>query len=328
VSWLTGAGPARPSPALPRTTLAVDLALAPDGRSLAVAIAGDAAIASLGSRVMLGPVAALTDDVQQRGCVTGPAPEVPPEAVSVDGDLVAIAFAADGTLVAQTREPATLQLPGRNQRIALATDSRADTGHAVFHSDSGNGIACASCHPEGEDDGRVWQFTGTGRRRTQYLRGGLSPTLPLHWGGDLADFDALVGEVFQRRMGGPPLTHDQRDALVHWLDAQPSPRVAAPDAASVARGRALFASAELGCATCHSGPAFTNNATVDVGTGLALQVPRLIGLAVRAPYMHDGCARTLADRFGAPCGGDGRHGATSRLSPAQVADLVAFLGSL
>jgi cytochrome c peroxidase len=36
--------------------------------------------------------------------------------------------------------------------------------------------------------------------------------------------------------------------------------------------------------------------TVDVGTGSALQVPSLHGLALRAPYMHDGCAETLLDR--------------------------------
>jgi hypothetical protein len=43
--------------------------------------------------------------------------------------------------------------------------------------------------------------------------------------------------------------------------------------------------------------------------------------------MHDGCAPTLADRFGA-CGGGDRHGHTSQLTADQVADLVAYLDSL
>jgi hypothetical protein len=43
--------------------------------------------------------------------------------------------------------------------------------------------------------------------------------------------------------------------------------------------------------------------------------------------MHDGCATTLADRFGA-CGGGDKHGHTSQLTAAQVADLVAYLDSL
>jgi hypothetical protein len=44
--------------------------------------------------------------------------------------------------------------------------------------------------------------------------------------------------------------------------------------------------------------------------------------------MHDGCARTLADRFAGPCGRDNRHSATSKLTTDQIADLVAFMETL
>lgn len=71
----------------------------------------------------------------------------------------------------------------------------------------------------------------------------------------------------------------------------------------------------------------TNNQTVDVGTGGRFQVPSLIGVGSRAPYLHDGCAPTLTDRFGA-CGGGDLHGVTSTLSPADVGDLVAYLKTL
>jgi cytochrome c peroxidase len=57
------------------------------------------------------------------------------------------------------------------------------------------------------------------------------------------------------------------------------------------------------------------------------KVPSLLGVAVRAPYMHDGCAATLRDRFGA-CGGGDLHGKTSTLSETQLSDLIAFLESL
>ena len=57
------------------------------------------------------------------------------------------------------------------------------------------------------------------------------------------------------------------------------------------------------------------------------KVPSLLGVAARAPFMHDGCAATLDDRFGS-CGGGDAHGKTSQLSAAQRADLVAFLESL
>ncbi len=100
------------------------------------------------------------------------------------------------------------------------------------------------------------------------------------------------------------------------------------DAAAAVRGRALFNDEKTACATCHAGGPLTNNKTVDVGTGEALQVPSLSRISMRAPYMHDGCAKTLRDRFTSPCGGGDKHGVTSHLSQAQIDDLVAFLESL
>jgi cytochrome c peroxidase len=65
----------------------------------------------------------------------------------------------------------------------------------------------------------------------------------------------------------------------------------------------------------------------NVGTGRALQVPSLLGVSHRAPFMHNGCAPTLRDRFGA-CGGGDRHGNTSHLSEPEINDLGAYLESL
>lgn len=70
----------------------------------------------------------------------------------------------------------------------------------------------------------------------------------------------------------------------------------------------------------------TNNATVDVGTGGAFQVPPLVGLGWRAPFLHDGCAATLADRFGS-CA-TSQHGSTGSLSAGEIADLTAYLETL
>jgi cytochrome c peroxidase len=96
----------------------------------------------------------------------------------------------------------------------------------------------------------------------------------------------------------------------------------------VERGKALFESESVGCASCHSGPRFTNNANADVGTGDVFQVPSLLGVSARAPFMHDGCAPTLRDRFSGYCGGDDKHGVTSNLTPADLDDLVSYLETL
>jgi mono/diheme cytochrome c family protein len=82
----------------------------------------------------------------------------------------------------------------------------------------------------------------------------------------------------------------------------------------------------LGCASCHSGALGTNNANATPGTGQTLQVPRLVELAYRAPYFHDGRVPTLAARF-TPVGGGDAHGHVSGLSTRQVDDLVAYLRS-
>jgi cytochrome c peroxidase len=212
--------------------------------------------------------------------------------------------------------------------LSLATDTRADTGHEIFHASSGAGIACASCHPEGGEDGRVWRFSGLGPRRTQSLRGGVSATAPLHWDGDMRDLPQIAHEVFTRRMGGPPLSTEESAALSAWVDTIPLLPVSPPaDPAAVARGQTVFASAATGCSACHSGPRLTSNLNADVGTGKALQVPSLRGLGARAPYLHTGCAATLAGRFSPDCGGD-RHGVTGGLTPQQAADLQAYLESL
>ena len=250
------------------------------------------------------------------------------------GEAIALGSDGTGNLWVQTREPAALERVSSSGNVdatvSLSTDSRADTAWAVFHSNSGASVACASCHPEGGEDGRVWLFDALGPRRTQSLRGHVGGTEPFHWGGDLMDFDALVGEVYLRRMAGPMLAPDQKDALFAWINAIPLlPQSPPADPAAVARGKALFEdTTHAACSTCHSGPELTNNSTVDVGTGGGFQVPRLLGVAWRAPFLHDGCAKTLTDRF-TSCGGTtDQHGVTSGLTAAQISDLVAYLSTL
>lgn len=253
----------------------------------------------------------------------------------VSEPVTAVAFTPTGQLLAQTREPAQLvvlqQLPfGEQSTIQLPGESRADTGHDLFHRDAGGGIACASCHPEGAEDGHTWKFAGAGDRRTQPLHIGLRDTAPFHWQGDLPNVGSLMNEVFVGRMGGVRESAPRVTALSEWLFALKAPGSIrdASDAAAV-RGQQLFDSADVGCSTCHSGEKLTNNTSVAVDTVKAtkLQVPSLVAVGYRAPFMHDGCAATLADRFNPNCGGDA-HGNTAGLSDAQRSDLIAYLESL
>jgi hypothetical protein len=328
------------------TLVGADVALSPDGAQIAVvSIAG----ADSGSQVQFFDMHATPGLTSSGGsgdeCDPGHDRPTPPEGdgagegqislprpgsyLPPNGEVVAVAYDRVGNVVVQTREPATLQvLTQRMDGVSLSTESRFDPGHQVFHTATKNRIACVSCHPEGGEDGRVWQFASLGLRRTQSLRGGIMNTAPFHWNGDQSDFSALMTDVFQSRMGGERPDAARIAALGAWLDQIPTiPPSPWKDAATVARGKTLFASA--GCAACHLGADFTNGQNVDVGTGGPFQVPQLHGLGFRAPYMHTGCAPSLRARFaGDACGGDSRHGNTANLSDDQVGDLIAYLDTL
>ncbi|HVR62922.1 MAG TPA: cytochrome-c peroxidase [Polyangia bacterium] len=307
-------------------SLAVDVAVSPDKTKVALAVAGN-------SSQLQGP----TIVEQPIGQVTQPSPNscggggsnvmgAPPP-----GQVVSVVYSrTGGVLLAQTREPAALWRSDTSVAIPLATDSRADTGQFIFHVNAGGSLACASCHPEGGEDGRVWNFVCAGARRTQSIRGGISPTAPFHWDGSEANFSDLMNDVFTGRMAGPMLMDNQKSALQAWVDTIPAmPETAGLDSAAIARGKAIFNDKAAGCANCHAGTLLTNNTTVDVGTGRAFQVPSLRGVSWRAPFMHDGCAATLADRFSvAGCGGGDKHGVTSTLTAAQLGDLQTYLQSL
>ncbi len=254
--------------------------------------------------------------IRQEGSVTSFVPV---------GQVVAVAAGSDGNALIQTREPAALIING--VPVSFPGASRKDTGHELFHFGTVGGLACASCHPEGHEDGHVWNFSGLGARRTQAIGGGISGTEPFHWGGDMKDFPTLAHDVFNARMTGPNLEDKYVTALAAWIDTIAAWKSNAPlDAAAVERGRVLFNSPATACATCHAGAKLTNNTNADVGTGGPFQVPSLRGLVWRAPFMHNGCAATVSDRF-STCGGS-KHGQASSLDPGQKADLVAYLETL
>ncbi|HXI57801.1 MAG TPA: cytochrome-c peroxidase [Polyangia bacterium] len=323
VSVLTPGSPSPPvAGGMQMVSLAVDIAVSPGGSQVAIAVPGNAHTPGLAS-IFEGPISTVTNGAGG-GCagIGQPQGAKPPM-----GEVIAVAYTKNSLLLGQTREPAALWRGDTGVTIPLATGSREDTGQLLFHVNAGGGVACASCHPEGGEDGRVWNFACIGGRRTQSIRGGISPTAPFHWDGAEKDFSHLMDDVFVARMSGPPLSGDQKQALQSWVDTIPALPVATGlDATAVAHGKTLFEDTKVACATCHAGALLTNNTTVDVGTGGMLQVPSLRGVSWRAPFMHNGCAATLADRFGT-CGGS-QHGDTSNLSTADVGDLVTYLQSL
>ncbi|MDP8999320.1 MAG: c-type cytochrome [Myxococcota bacterium] len=313
---------------IPHGVLPVDIAASADGR-VAIALAGNG-FTSLPSITLLSLGA--TSNIRLESQVPN------------SQQVIAVAFDGNGDLLAQARDPAMLFVIAKGAMtrsptsISLSSVSRRDTGHDIFHTEAGGLIACASCHPEGGDDGHVWMLDGL-PRRTPSLRGTIAGTAPYHWPGDEMDMAMLIDEVYTRRMSGTRLSPPQQNALAGWIQNIPAPPPPGwVDSNAAHRGQALF-EGSAGCATCHSGPKFTNNQTVGVGTGTdigrepdggpsptAFQVPSLVGVGWRTPLFHDGCAATIAERFG-KCATPG-HGSTAQLPSQDIADLTAYLDSL
>ena len=219
-------------------------------------------------------------------------------------------------------------------------------------------IACSSCHPDSDPDGRTWQ-NPEGLRNTPPLVG-LAWTHPQHWSADrdeTQDFEHTIRGLLMQGRGlingpvaeslGPPNKGRSRDldALAAYTNSHKvplSPHAKAGLSDSAKRGKEIFFSKETACATCHSGPFFTdsNPATKptlhDVNTGrsdpsekmpLKYDTPTLLGVYRSAPYLHDGSAKTLKDVLTTNNGGD-KHGRTSHLAANQIDDLIEFLKAL
>ena len=253
-----------------------------------------------------------------------------------DGSITRLALdTADGAAFTRTRP-----LPAVYSPSALA-------GRKIFH-DATNPhvtpagvVSCATCHPDGGDDGLIW-FAHTARiplkrRRTPHLANARTTTAPFHWNGEFATMHDLVRATMSDLMAGDGLLVDV-DAVQAYVDEivrAPVPSTAdAATAERIDRGRALFAGA-AGCAGCHAGPDFTDDAMHAVLSPPSLQAddaitavntPGLHGLFLRAPLFHDGRAVDLASLLVQPDAS--AHGNASTLDEAQRADLLAYLRSL
>lgn len=306
--------------ALGRGALPVDIAVSSAGDKLALVVAGGHAVKVVGTTALTAPDqddCGEPDDDDQGEDDLGAPTSV---AFTPSGDLAIFYPELPGIVVRSNAGPLA-------RTIALPGGIGYDAGRAVFHRQTSIGIACASCHPEGREDGLVWDFATLGLRRTQSLAGGILSRAPYHWTGDERDLPTLMDDVFSQRMAGGTLTDLQKESLGPWLDRLAAPAPFAVDAAAAARGQAIFESPDTGCVACHGGALMTTNTMANVGKGGVFKAPSLLGVGYRAPYMHDGTVPTLAERFG-PLGGGDLHGHTSQLTPEQISDLVLYLESL
>ncbi len=190
-------------------------------------------------------------------------------------------------------------------------------------------MACASCHPEGRQDGLSWRL-GKSILQTPMLAGRVVGTAPYKWNGGDETLTASFKHTLER-LGGRPEDMSSRDlqALAAYVESLPTPHSPTHlDDKAIARGQKLF-NGDLDCITCHNGDKLTDGSQYPFGSrGLEeTDTPSLVGLAHTAPYYHDGSAgdlyALLTDKGNVHDMAD-----FTSLKPNQVGDLIAYLESL
>jgi len=207
-------------------------------------------------------------------------------------------------------------------------------GRALFHATfdqrvSADGRACASCHPDGRDDGLSWSAPG-GRRQTPVLVERLEGTAPYGWDGSAKDLEHHLAHT-TARLGGRGLRPRDVGDLAAYLGTLHPPAASHPaPAGRVARGAALFASEETQCGSCHTrggtdGESHDLDPEAHRGAARKFDTPSLHLVGHSAPYFHDGRYPTLEDLL---VGVDGTMGHTAQLSPDDRSALGAYLETL
>ncbi|MCG8670642.1 MAG: Ig-like domain-containing protein [Pseudomonadales bacterium] len=223
-------------------------------------------------------------------------------------------------------------------------------------------FSCASCHVDGGQDGRVWDFTerGEGLRNTITLKGraGLGHG-NVHWTANFDEIQDFENDI-RGGFGGTGFLSDEEfentrdplgnakaglseelDALADYVsslaEVEKSPYKTTEGAltASAQRGAAIYEG--LDCASCHQGPQYTDGVrhvldTINASSGMGIsqplnevgiETPTLLGLWSTAPYFHHGEAIDLSAVIN-----QSGHGNAQSLSAQDQADLINYLLTL
>jgi YVTN family beta-propeller protein len=246
------------------------------------------------------------------------------------------------------RVASTITLDGPKTISALRRGEQ--TFYTARYSFQGQ-IGCSSCHIDSTFDGLTWNLEPDGFGRSivdNKLLEGVKDTEPYKWTGTNPNIPTECGprteKYFWRSETYDNLTLADLATYIRSLPPRPNRRRLASGelTPSQERGKAIFERAvdkfkkpipeSNRCSTCHSGPKGTNQKIVDVGTrkptdntGL-FKAPMLTNIALTAPYLHDGSARSLEEIW-TVYNPDDKHGRTNDLTKDELNDLIEYLRS-
>ncbi len=273
--------------------------------------------------------------------------------LSPDGARLYVANRTDDTLsvvnTASRKVVRTIPLAANEQ---LTPERRGErlfySARYAFHEHFG----CANCHIEATFDGVSWDLEPDGFGKDivdNRLLEDVSETAPFKWNGGNPDLETECGprteKFFYRTQS---YSREELADLVAFIKAIPlrPNRYRLPNAeltAAQERGKAIYertrdkkgrAIPELNqCPVCHSGKHFTDQQLHDVGSGKStdrsplIDTPQLTNVALTAPYLHDGSARSLEEIWTVFNPND-THGVTNDLQKDELNDLIEYIKTL
>jgi YVTN family beta-propeller protein len=342
-------------------SLPYGVAIAPDGGRIYVSSAGSDVVTVIDTRRLLAfarnhpqgfandlsaaahyVVARIEVGKNPRGIVLSP-----------DGKRLFVANRMDDTLAvidtATNRVTSTVDLGGSKKLTALRR------GEQLFHSSRyafQGQFSCANCHIDSTFDALTWDLEPDGFGKdivSNKLIEDIRDTEPFKWNGGNPNLPTECGprteKYFYRSQSYTDLQLADLVLYLRSLPARPNRfrQEGGQLTAAEERGKAIFfrkvdkfsraIPEQDQCALCHSGPKYTNQKLFDVGTGRTtdrspmLKTPHLVNIALHAPYLHDGAARSLEEIW-TLYNPDDRHGMTSDLTKDQLNDLIEYLRTL
>ena len=207
-------------------------------------------------------------------------------------------------------------------------------GRRLFHATrndriSRRGASCASCHPDGRDDGLTWA-----RMATLSLAGRVARKGPFGWRSEDETLDKRVQETARDLLGKGfgSNKHPSLGKLVSHLRRLREPPPPLPhttaEGSRIERGEAVF-HGKLSCSACHpKGEGSTARFAPDNANGgfdFRCISPSLRNVGISPPYFHDNRYATLQELLSDP---KMEMANVQSLAKADRSDLVAFMEAL
>jgi YVTN family beta-propeller protein len=256
------------------------------------------------------------------------------------GDTISVVDTASRRVISDLSLGAPTPTPERRGERIFFNAGFAFQGH----------FGCANCHIEATFDGLSWDLEPDGFGKDYVdnrLLEDVADTAPFKWNGANPNLETECGprteKFFYRSESYDGWQLSDLVSFIKSMPLRPNRYRNSELTPAQERGKVVFERTrrkngtpipEMNqCAVCHSGPHYTNQKLANVGTAKPtdrsplIDTPQLSNIALTAPYLHDGSARSLEEIWTVFNPND-THGVSNDLQKDELNDLIEYLKTL